>query len=514
MKKTEKFLLGGTLLSATSLLIRFIGMSFNVYVTSKIGSAGMGLISLTGSVYNFAVTFATGGIRLGSTRLCAEAIGHGSDRELKSAVKRSVLYALCFGCAAFLLLFFLARPISIYLLEDERCIRSLKILSPTLPCIAVASALNGYFTAVSRVYKTASATLLEMGAKIFISVNALRILLPKGLEYSCIAVICGGALAEGLSFFYLLIVYLIDSKRHLSQKGNIPDDQTKKLFFIAIPVALTTYVRSGLLTLEHMLIPKGLRKYGASAEVSLATYGTLQAMALPIVLFPMAILSSFTGLVVPEISESLARGDNNHIDRIILRVLRTTLIFSAGCSIIIFAFSSDLGMVIYNSPEASLYVKIFSILIPVMYFDSAVDSLLQGLGYQVYSMKVNIIDAGLSALLVFLILPYTGIGGYVFIVFFAEILNTTLSLIKLFRHGMPRLPLTRCLLMPLICAIGSVCIVRLGVNFLPFLQVYSPFALCFKLIGSIVLFIIFLFSTFTVPTGEISSLFSKNHSLA
>ena len=39
MKKTEKFLLGGTLLSATSLLIRFVGMSFNVYVTNKIGSA-------------------------------------------------------------------------------------------------------------------------------------------------------------------------------------------------------------------------------------------------------------------------------------------------------------------------------------------------------------------------------------------------------------------------------------------------------------------------------------------
>ena len=513
MKKTEKFLLGGVLLSATSLLIRFVGMAFNVYVTGKLGSAGMGLITLTNSVYNFAVTFATSGIKLASTRLCAEAIGRNSDAELKSAVKKSVLYSLFFGTLAFLLLFFLARPISIHLLEDERCIKCLKILSPALPCIAVCSALNGYFTAVSRVYKSASATLLEQGAKIFITVNALRILLPRGIEYSCIAVICGSALAEGISFFYLMILYVLDTHRHVKNSGAIPQDQTSRLFGIALPVAFTAYVRSGLLTLEHMLIPKGLKKYGLGAEVSLAAYGTLHAMALPVVLFPMAILSSFTGLIVPEISESLARNDHSHIDRIISRVLRTTLIFASGCAVVIFAFSSDLGMVIYNSPEASLYIKIFSTLIPVMYFDSAVDCLLQGLGYQVYSMKVNILDSALSALLVWLVLPHTGISGYVFIVFFAEVLNTSLSLFKLFSRKMPVISLFRSLIMPLLCAIGSAATVRLAVHFLPFLQVYSPLALCTKILLCTFLFILLLFSTFTVTVEEIRVLFSKKRSV-
>ena len=127
MKKTKKFLLGGALLSATSLLIRFVGMTFNVYVTGKIGSAAMGLITLTSSVYNFAVTFATSGIKLASTRLCAEAIGRNSPRELRSAVKKSILYATFFGILACILLFFLAEPISLYLLDDRRCIKCLKI---------------------------------------------------------------------------------------------------------------------------------------------------------------------------------------------------------------------------------------------------------------------------------------------------------------------------------------------------------------------------------------------------
>lgn len=508
MKKTEKFLLNGTLMSITSLLIRFVGMAFNVYVTAKIGSAGIGLITLTNSVYNFAVTFATSGIKLASTRLCAEALGRGSPLELRRAMKKCILYSAFFGTLAFLGLFFLAEPISINLLDDERCIKCLKILSPALPCIAIASALSGYFTAVSRVYKNASAVIFEQGVKIFITVNALRVLLPKGLEYSCIAVICGSAVSEGLSFFYSFVMYRLDLRRHVGKSGTVPKDQTSRLLGIALPVALTAYVRSGLLTLEHMLIPKGLKKYGMGSEISLATYGTVHAMALPIVLFPMAVLSSFTSLIVPEISESSARHDDGHISRIIARVLRTTLIFASGCALIIFAFSSDLGMVIYNSPEASRYIKIFSILIPVMYFDSAVDSLLQGLGYQVYSMKVNILDAGLSALLVWLLLPHTGIGGYVFIVFFAEILNTTLSLLKLFSRGMPKINLFKSLFMPLLCSLGAVCLVRILVIFTPFLQVYSPLAITLKILFSAVLFITLLFSTFTVPFSEISVLFS------
>ncbi|MBE6543483.1 MAG: hypothetical protein E7675_03715 [Ruminococcaceae bacterium] len=509
MKKTEKFLLNGTLMSATSLLIRFVGMSFNVYVTGKIGSAGIGLITLTNSVYNFAVTFATSGIKLATTRLCAEALGRNSPLELRRAMKKCILYASFFGILACIGLFFLAEPISIHLLDDERCIKCLKILSPALPCIAIASALSGYFTAVSRVYKNASAVIFEQAVKIFITVNALRLLMPKGLEYSCIAVICGSAVSEGLSFFYSFIMYRLDLHRHVGKSGKVPEDQTSRLLGIAMPVALTAYVRSGLLTVEDMLIPKGLKKYGMGSEVSLATYGTVHAMALPIVLFPMAILSSFTSLIVPEISESSARSDEGHISRIISRTLRTTLIFASGCAMIIFAFSSDLGMVIYNSPEASLYIKLFSILIPVMYFDSAVDSLLQGLGYQVYSMKVNILDAGLSALLVWILLPHTGINGYVFIVFFAEILNTALSLIKLFSRGMPKISLFRSLFMPLVCALGSVCLVRLFVVFAPFLQVYSPFALGFKILLSALVFFGLLLSTYTLPISEITVLFSR-----
>ena len=94
----------------------------------------------------------------------------------------------------------------------------------------------------------------------------------------------------------------------------------KNLLGIALPVAFSTYVRSGLLTLEHTLIPIGLRKSGASKERSLAAYGTLNSMVFPVILFPSALISSFAGMTIPELSDCLAKGHRKRIAYISTRV--------------------------------------------------------------------------------------------------------------------------------------------------------------------------------------------------
>ena len=78
---------------------------------------------------------------------------------------------------------------------------------------------------------------------------------------------------------------------------------TQKLLNIALQTAFSSNVLSGLLSLEHMLIPRGLSKSGASGEAAVASYGVLCGMVMPVVLFPMALLSTFAGLLVPELSE-------------------------------------------------------------------------------------------------------------------------------------------------------------------------------------------------------------------
>ena len=66
-----------------------------------------------------------------------------------------------------------------------------------------------------------------------------------------------------------------------------------------------------------------------------------------------------------------------------------------------------------------------------MYLDTSVDSILKGLGQQVYCMKVNILDAGLSLILVLTLVPHFGIWGYVACVYITETVNAALSISRM-----------------------------------------------------------------------------------
>lgn len=459
-EKIRQFIKGGILLSCTALAMRIVGIYFNAYVATRLGAGGMGLIGLVMSIYNFAVTFATSGISLSATRLVAEAMGRGSDRELRLAMRRCILYSLGFGLTAMALLFAFSYPIGVFLLGDDRTVLSLRVLSPALPCIALSSAMNGYFTAVRRVHKSAAASVFEQFVKITLTAAGLSLLLPKGLEFACVAVVGGSCVAEALSFLLSFFLYKRDLKKKIGKRGPVQPHLTARLLQIALPVAFTAYVKSGLVTVEHLLIPRGLQYFGQTREQALASYGYIQSMALPVVLFPLAILTAFTGLLIPEFAEAMARGELLRIRRLTGRVLHYALLFSIGAAGLLTVFAYPLGELLFRSAEAGRFIRIFAPLIPFMYFDSTVDAMLKGLGEQVYSMKVNILDAGISVLLVAVVLPFTGILGYAGIIWIMEILNLTLSLRRLVKIVHPVFSPQRSLLFPLLAAAGAALLAR------------------------------------------------------
>ncbi len=457
----KKLFSGGLLLSLAALLMRTIGVGFNVYVTGKIGAAGMGLLSLIMSVYSLSVTFAVSGISLATTRITAEALGAGKQSDIRFAMKRALVYSLAFGLATFFVLFTCADYIGITWLGDKRAVNSIRLFAVSMPFISMSAAMQGYFTALMRVVKSASSQFFEQLVKISVTSLLLVLVAPKGLEYACMAVIGGGTVAEIASFIYCFVAYKYDIYKHFHKYKNPPSKGImQKIFHIALPVAFSSYLRTGLVTLEHMLIPRGLKKYGAGSNHALETYGILQGMVLPIILFPTAFLSSFNLLLVPQISKAAARGERGHITYIGERFLRFTMMFSIGVSAVMICFSHELGYVIYKSHTASDFIKTVAPLIPIMYLDSAVDSLLKGLDEQLFNMKINIIDASVSALFVWLLCPKIGIMGYIVTIFASEIFNLSLSGVRLLNITDIKIKALSFLIKPLICSFAATTVTK------------------------------------------------------
>ncbi|MEM1484040.1 polysaccharide biosynthesis C-terminal domain-containing protein [Oscillospiraceae bacterium PP1C4] len=447
MKKTKLFLLNALIMTITSLLLSSVGVWFNLYISNKIGAAGMGIFQLMMSVYTMAVTLAASGIHFATTRMIAEetlASGAGA----KSAMRRCLLYSFIFGCVAAAALYFGAPSIGLRWLGTVETIRPLKAMAFSMPFIAFSCALNGYFTAVRRVVKSAASQILEQSLRIVLTIIGLNYFVPEGLEYACFAITCAGVIAEGLSCLFEFVLYLIDSRRYKSN-GVIPEHLTRRLLNIALPVAFSSYLRSGLSTIKNLLVPIRLQVGGLSSSDALSVFGVVHGIALPVILFPYAFFTAFNSLIVPELAQY--HSQNRNANSLIQKMFSMTLCFSLGICGILFCFSYEIGAAVSQNSEVGTYIRLLAPIIPIMYLDTAVDNMLKGINEQVSVMRYNIIDALLSVAGVYLLLPVLGIKGYLFVICGSEVFNFWLSLNRLISVTKVHLNITEWVVKPLLC---------------------------------------------------------------
>lgn len=105
----------------------------------------------------------------------------------------------------------------------------------------------------------------------------------------------------------------------------------------------------------------------------------------------------------------------------------------------------------YGNTDTAVYLRLFAPLIPVMYIDTTVDGILKGLDQQVRVMRISILDAALSALLVWILVPKYALAGYLVTIFVGEIVNFYLSLRALIRIADIRLHIMRDVALPILC---------------------------------------------------------------
>ena len=250
------------------------------------------------------------------------------------------------------------------------------------------------------------------------------------------------------------------------------------------------------MNIEHILIPKKLQQGGESSSEAYAHYGTLHGMALPVVTYPMSPLSSFSGLLVPEFAEDQSAGRRKRMSRIATAALNTTLSYAVICAVLLAVFSEELGYVIYKSYDAGYYISVLAMVVPIMYLDHVTDSMLKGIGEQVFSMWVNITDSLLSVFLVWLLIPKMGIMGYAVVIVIMEGYNFVLSFLRLKKRVEFKLHLIQSLVLPLTAGIiASVVSDRLfdfcGSTVRPIWLIFKMiFALC------VTVFVIFLAKSF------------------
>ena len=291
----------------------------------------------------------------------------------------------------------------------------------------------GYFIAVRRLTKSSFVQFFEQLIKLALSILFLNILLPKNNNYACFALILGDLVSEIFSFFVNYLLFIHDTKIYRTNYITYSSNH-KRILQIATPVALTSFLRSGLSTLKQLIIPLSFEKNLVSCQKSLSVYAEINAMALPIILFPNIIFSSVSNLFIPEFAAFRTQGRLDKIKKITAFILIISFLIAVILSLLIAVFSSKLANTIYHDLSISAYLKILSPIAIFVLLDCVIDNILKGLEAQNDVMIINILDLILTIFLIYFCVPKFGISGYIFAMYVSEIFNLTLSFYMLYKH--------------------------------------------------------------------------------
>ena len=118
MTRRRRYLQNAALLTASSLVLRLLGMGFRVILSAYLGGEGMGLYQLIMALYAVFIALATAGVNVASTRLAAQSLARGQG--LGTTARRLCTTALLFGTAAMAAQSLLAGPLARWLLHGVR----------------------------------------------------------------------------------------------------------------------------------------------------------------------------------------------------------------------------------------------------------------------------------------------------------------------------------------------------------------------------------------------------------
>ncbi len=406
-------------LMISGILAKTVEFLFRAYYSTRLGSEGMGLFSLVFSFHGLILTVATGGLGVAVSKTVS---GQYAQKDY-GGIKRTMLAALVsvfvLSSAMIAGVYLFSSQIAIVFLKEPRIQKSIILLAPSILFMSISYCIKGYFYASRKVVIPASSEFLEQAVKIITITYLLNLWLPRGVECGCEAVFLGISIGEFSSCLYLAAFYIRSNIMNSHPCGV--QNPLPVLVRVALPAMTSSLTSSFLRMQEDVLILSGLRKSGLDQSLALSEYGIIKGMVMPLIVFPLTLLSSFFTLLVPEISRAQGMRNKTRLKTLIARIYRFALFGGFLVCTVFVAFANELSSWVYSAPRIARSVRIIALLSPIMFSDSVSCGILNGLGRQSALLVYSLSDSVLRLVLIYLIVPYMGIRALFFIIIISNI---------------------------------------------------------------------------------------------
>lgn len=432
-------IMGTAILTVTGLITRIIGFFYRIYLSRLFGEEGMGIYQLLSPVLALSFSLTAAGFQTAISKFVAAQAGRENTAfPSRRPMTMGLLLTIPLSLACTAILFLESDYIAVHLLQEPRTADMIRILAPSIPLSAIHACVNGYFYGIKKAGVPAGTQLFEQCCRVACVYLVSAYILAQGHTPSINVAVLGLTIGEGCSMLAALLAawyHFSGITRRFPSPRPASAPGYGQLLGMVIPLTANRIVLNLLQSVESVSIPAGLRSYGYDNATALSVYGVLTGMAFPMIFFPNALTGSVSVMLLPMISESYAKGDDEGIRRAILRTVKYCLLLGFTCMGFFLLTGKLLGEGLYKSPLAGHFIRTLSLICPFLYLDNTLSSILQGLGMAGRLFFINVTSLLVRLLFILLTVPRLGIQGYLYGLLVSQILQCALYLACLWRRS-------------------------------------------------------------------------------
>ncbi len=446
MQKKHSFWAGTVILTAAGLTSRLIGFFYRAFLSQTFGEEGMGIYQLLSPVMALSFSLTAAGIQTAVSKFTASETTTHDYRSSLRILCAGLLLSMPLSAACAWLLYRHAQFIALTFLLEERTAPLLRVFALSIPFCALHSLVNGYFYGVKRAGIPAATQIAEQLARVG-SVYLICSYLEAhrqapGIVCAMIGLTIGECFSTLLSLAAVCLRFLrlspppsfSPSFRRPLRRALSLRESLRRILFLAMPLTASRIAVNFLQSIEAVSIPDALVRYGYSHSQALSVYGVLTGMALPLILFPTALVNSACVLLLPVVSEADENGRHGTIRRLVHRSILYCTLFGALCTAGFLLIGRRAGFFLFHSEMAGSFILTLSFICPLLYLSGALSSILHGLGKTGTTFLLNMIVLVSRLFFIFRLVPLIGIQGYLYGLLLTQLLLTGLCILAVCRY--------------------------------------------------------------------------------
>lgn len=359
-EKKQSFMKGAAILTASTLLVKILGLLFSIPLANLIDQGSMSYFYAAYDIFGFFLMLSTAGLPIAVSRMVGTAYSQGRQKEADQVFSVAFWLFFSIGLLGCLAMFFGSKQFAA-LMGYPGADLAIMALSPTMFFISVMSALRGYFQGRSNMVPTAVSQTIEAVTKVVIGVGLAVFILQKydSDDWAAVGAVIGVSISAGLGTVYL-VLYKLRQKR---RDRNLPDTNPqgtsrstllKNLIRFAVPITIGSCFLSLLDIVDMAVLSERLQQGLQFTQEHVDDLRGLLGNARKFFDLPGAFVIPISTSLLPVLSGAIASHDKRSVDHISSVSMRVTLLISIPASVGMVLFADPIcQLLLFNKPATA-----------------------------------------------------------------------------------------------------------------------------------------------------------------